>query len=137
MNIIANCTKLFMVFVGVSGCYSVLFGAWLAHGGQMLMIDEKTRLATALQYQFCHTLALAITLLCYHITQQRRLLFAALGFTLGILCFSGSLYVKTLLGIAFISKLAPLGGILLAVSWLIFGLCAATSFHHNSGTDTK
>ena len=44
--------KLLVLFVGISGCFSVLFGAWLAHGGQSLSIALQDRLSIALQYQF-------------------------------------------------------------------------------------
>jgi uncharacterized membrane protein YgdD (TMEM256/DUF423 family) len=54
--------SLLIIFVGLSGCFSVLFGAWLAHGGQLLSLHEQTSLSTALQYQFIHTIALYITL---------------------------------------------------------------------------
>ncbi|MBL4900797.1 MAG: DUF423 domain-containing protein, partial [Colwellia sp.] len=78
-----------MIFVGVSGCFSVLFGAWLAHGGQALPINVQSSLKTALQYQLFHTLALLITLV-WAITSSsvkapsRVLLSAGIGFFVGI-----------------------------------------------------
>ena len=107
-----------MVFVGISGAFSVLFGAWLAHGGQALPEHEQWRLSNALQYQFIHTLALLCTLVCYLYQPSRWLVATALCFCLGILLFSGSLYVKTFLALDVIGKLAPAGGMILALGWV-------------------
>ena len=115
--------KFMLCFIGISGAFSVLCGAWLAHAGQTLPIESQTRLASALQYQFLHTISLFILitwLRCFHREQACVLLkLAAYGFVIGILLFSGSLYLKTLLGLTFIGKLAPFGGSILALSWLV------------------
>ena len=111
-----------MVFVGISGAFSVLFGAWLAHAGQGLPIEQQTRLASALQYQFLHTLALMATIIWYRHKASNYLLLAMLGFVLGIVLFSGSLYLKTFLNIDEFSTLAPFGGSILAISWIIVAI---------------
>lgn len=114
------------IFIGISGCFSVLFGAWLAHGGQHLPLDIQSRLANALQYQFIHTLALLAAMVWYSRLPSRRLLAAGICFVLGILCFSGSLYVKTFFDLAAVGKLAPTGGILLASGWLLLAFVGKT-----------
>ena len=118
----AKMIKFLMVFVGISGCFSVLFGAWFAHGGQSLGELVQSRLTHALQYQFIHTLVLFVTLLWYLVSPSKKLIAAAMCFFLGIICFSGSLYVKTFFDFSSIGKLAPLGGISLAFGWLIISL---------------
>jgi uncharacterized membrane protein YgdD (TMEM256/DUF423 family) len=110
-----------MIFIGISGCFSVLFGAWLAHGGQVLPLTSQERLATALQYQFIHTLALFLSVTLYIIQPRKVLLLSAFLFVLGILMFSGSLYIKTFIDIQLIGKLAPLGGLSFAFAWLCIG----------------
>ena len=111
-----------MVFVGISGCFSVLFGAWLAHAGQSLALPVQMRLTSALQYQFFHTIAL-LSVLIWAKHQTSKLLFiACLCFCLGILGFSGSLYLKTWLGIDAFSKAAPFGGTILAIAWIFVAL---------------
>ena len=109
---------LLIVFVGISGCFSVLFGAWFAHAGQVLPVVDKIRLENAQLYQFIHTLALLIVTVWYLKMPSKLLLTSGVCFSLGILCFSGSLYIKTFFGLSSIGKLAPFGGILLAVGWL-------------------
>ncbi len=115
---IANIKKLLVLFVGISGCFSVLFGAWLAHAGQALPIEQQTRLATAHQYQLIHTLALLAVLVWYQIKPVKALLLSACLFVIGILFFSGSLYLKTLFLIGLFAKVTPLGGIAMALGWL-------------------
>ncbi len=119
--------KYLMIFVGVSGCFSVLFGAWLAHAGQTLPVNVQLSLRTALQYQLFHTLAL-LAALTWAITRlsvkapSKILLAACIGFFVGILCFSGSIYMKTFFSFPFIGKLTPFGGISLAVAWLLLSI---------------
>lgn len=116
-----------MVFVGISGAFSVLFGAWLAHAGQGLPFEQQTRLASALQYQFLHTLALMATIIWYQYKASNYLTWAMLGFALGIVLFSGSLYLKTFLNIDEFSQLAPYGGVTLAISWIIVAIAGKKS----------
>ncbi|MBU2871182.1 DUF423 domain-containing protein [Colwellia sp. E2M01] len=141
-----------MVFVGISGCFSVLFGAWLAHGGQALPTNAQSSLATALQYQFIHTLALFITLLWIKVSRlkigevtaastisviqvksSKLLMSACLAFVTGILCFCGVIYIKSLFELTepfmVLSKLTPLGGIAFAIAWLLLAVAGKRSFN--------
>jgi len=115
--------KFLMIFVGISGCFSVLFGAWLAHAGQALTINDQANLQTALQYQLFHTLALLGTVVLLTSKSATKILIAAcISFVIGILCFSGTIYIKTFFNFAMIGKLAPLGGISLAIAWLLLSI---------------
>jgi uncharacterized membrane protein YgdD (TMEM256/DUF423 family) len=112
--------KSIMVFVGISGCFSVLFGAWLAHAGQTLPLLSQESLATALKYQFFHTLALLAMIIWLRANGSSKIAIAScLAFIIGILCFCGAIYLKFLLGIDSIGKLSPVGGITLALAWLL------------------
>lgn len=116
-----------MIFVGVSGSFSVLFGAWLAHAGQMLPVNVQATLKTALQYQLFHTLALLVVLVWAATSLSvnnptKLILTAAIAFAVGIVCFSASIYIKTFFSVAIIGKLAPFGGISLAVAWLLLSI---------------
>ena len=115
---------LLMIFVGISGTFSVLFGAWLAHVGAGLPNLQQTGLDKALQYQFIHTLALFITLVFYIVQPSKWLITASLSLVFGILLFSGGLYLKILFGLSFFGKLTPFGGSLLALGW--FFICFAS-----------
>ena len=112
-----NLPRLLLIFVGISGCFSVLFGAWLAHSGQNFSDAQQASLATAHQYQLIHTLALLAVLFFYQIQQHKMLLLSALLFALGIVFFSVSIYIKILFLYTLIGKLAPIGGIAFAFAW--------------------
>lgn len=126
-NLRKTTIKYLMIFVGVSGCFSVLFGAWLAHAGQTLPVNAQITLKTALQYQLFHTLALLAVLVwtmtrLSEYTSTKILLAACIAFVVGIVCFSVSIYIKTFFSVAFIGKLTPFGGISLAVAWLLLSI---------------
>jgi uncharacterized membrane protein YgdD (TMEM256/DUF423 family) len=73
---------------------------------------------TAVKYQFYHTLALlAVGLLMFHI-RHKALQYAALLFVLGIVIFSGSLYVLCVTGIGILGAVTPLGGVLFIAGWI-------------------
>jgi len=115
--------KYLMIFVGISGCFSVLFGAWLAHAGQAFTLYEQSSLHTALQYQLFHTLGL-LAALVWAISKSSTtvLITACVAFFLGIVLFSGTIYIKTFFSIVIIGKLTPFGGISLAIAWGLLSL---------------
>lgn len=110
--------RLLVIFVGVSGAFSVLFGAWLAHAGQHISADVVEKLHTAHFYQLTHTLALLAILLGLKRTWSKVLAVTSILFILGICAFSGSIYVKYLLDWQAIGMLAPYGGVSMALAWL-------------------
>ncbi|TWX68025.1 DUF423 domain-containing protein [Colwellia demingiae] len=129
LNSTAILLKCLMIIVGISGCFSVLFGAWLAHGGQTLPIKVQSSLATALQYQFIHTLALFATLVWLKTTKPSKVLLAAsFAFVVGLLCFCGTIYIKSFFELAVIGKLTPFGGISFALAWLLLALEGKNNF---------
>lgn len=113
-----NFVVLFACFIGISGAFSVLFGAWLAHAGVNYSQAIQFRLETALNYQFIHTLALFACLVWFQQQQSNSKLIALFLFSTGILFFSGTLYVKTFFDGSLIGNFTPFGGIILALAWL-------------------
>ena len=111
---------------------SVVLGAFGAHALKNIVPAEKlTIFETAVRYQFLHSFAL-IALALY--TQQNN---AALGthkgigwasnlFLLGILCFSGSLYLLTFQPLCtynysrLIGPITPIGGLCFILAWAIW-----------------
>ena len=129
LSVMTLLPKAMMIFVGISGCFSVLCGAWLAHGGQALPLNVQSSLATALQYQFFHTLALLACLIWLRTTEPSKVLLSAcIGFVIGILCFSGSIYLKSFFELTLIGKLTPFGGIAFALAWLLLAVESKNNF---------
>ena len=113
------------VFVAaVFGALAVLLGAFAAHGlKNTLSAEYLAVLHTGVQYQFIHALALLLVALLAQHHMSRSLVFAAIFFTLGIVLFSGSLYVLVLTQFK-PGLITPLGGSLLVLGWLSLAVSA-------------
>jgi len=120
--------RLLLGFIGISGVFCVLFGAWLAHAGSHLSPELMNRLSTAHSYQIFHTVTLLAIVVWIQTCSSKWLYMSAWLFVLGICLFSMSLYFKTLFAVSFIGKFAPIGGISLALAWL--NLVLAAIFMH-------
>lgn len=105
----------------ILGALSVILGAFGAHALKaQLSVPALENWKTAVHYQFVHVLALLL-LATFPTTTLIRL--SAWFFGLGILFFSGSLYLISLsqlwsLNTAFIGPITPLGGFLFILGWL-------------------
>jgi len=68
-----------------------------------------------------HALALLVFGVMLTIPQYARSLLklAALAFILGIILFSGSLYLLALVGVSWLGAITPLGGIAFLSGWLM------------------
>jgi uncharacterized membrane protein YgdD (TMEM256/DUF423 family) len=102
----------------ILGGIAVLLGAFAAHGlRSTLSVESLAVLQTGVQYQFIHALALLMVVLLGQTYASRALLFAAVFFTVGIVLFSGSLYVLVLTSLK-PGLVTPIGGSLLVLGWL-------------------
>ena len=121
--------KTILLIASALGALTVAIGAFGAHALAKML--ESTGRAdtfeTAVKYQMYHTLALlAIGLLLFRV-EQPALQVAAWCFFLGILVFSGSLYVLCATGITWLGAITPIGGTLFIVGWgaLIYAIFKA------------
>lgn len=108
----------------VFGALAVLIGAFAAHGlKNTLSVEYLAVLNTAVQYQFMHALALLVVALLAQYNGSRALVSAALFFSLGIVLFSGSLYMLVLTPFK-PGVITPVGGGLLVLGWLSLAVAA-------------
>lgn len=115
----------FLLLAAFFGMTGVALGAFAAHGLRgSLSAEYLAVFQTGVHYQLIHALALfGVALLALHL--PGKLLKVAGGlFTLGILLFSGSLYLLTLSGIGKLGIITPLGGAAFLAGWLCLGLAA-------------
>jgi len=101
---------------------AVAAGAFAAHGlKDILSIEYINTFKTAADYQVIHGIGLIlIGILNKH--ETNRCNFAAAIFMLvGIILFSGSLYLLTLTGITWLGIITPFGGICFLIAWLTLG----------------
>lgn len=105
---------------------SVAIGAFGAHRLKGLLGDKQLQwIDTASTYQMYHSLALlVVAVLMMQVGRTRALSLACYCFILGILFFSGSLYILALTEIRGAVYLTPVGGLSFIIGWsaLIFGL---------------
>ena len=108
----------------------VALGAFGAHGLEERLTEagQLENWRTGVRYQVWHGLALIAFALWQRGSKNSRGSGAAWSFSIGVLCFSGSLYALGL-GVPsrYIWPVTPLGGLLLLVGWLLFGLGALRS----------
>ena len=106
------------------GLLAVVLGAFGAHGLEGKISEYQIGTwKTANQYHFYHTLAL-LFLSTFSRAKNASIRLSFLAFTIGIVLFSGSLYllsVRSLLGIESVSILGPItpiGGLFFMVGWI-------------------
>ena len=115
----------FLMLAAFFGFTGVALGAFAAHGLKSRLTPEYlTIFHTGVTYQLVHTLALlGVALLATQI-QGRLITWAGASFAIGILLFSGSLYLLTLTGISKLGIITPFGGLAFLIGWLCLGLAA-------------
>lgn len=113
-----NVSKLWLITGAAYGLLGVLLGAFGAHAARDRLSAEMLRVwETAVQYQFWHALALlAVGLLAARVGGA-WLDAAGAAFGLGVLVFSGSLYLLALTDVRLLGAVTPIGGVLLIAGW--------------------
>jgi uncharacterized membrane protein YgdD (TMEM256/DUF423 family) len=101
---------------------AVVFGAFGAHALHTKLPEKAfNAFQTGVHYQIYHALGLvALGILMQLLPAVRLLRWSALCMFLGIILFSGSLYLLALTDIKIFGPITPLGGLLLITSWLLF-----------------
>ena len=123
----------FHILSGLSlACLGVVIGAFAAHGLKpLLSLKEINNFETGVKYQFYHAFALIVLgLLGAHFPKgDKSFKLAGFLFFIGIILFSGSLYLLSTqsilkISIPFLGPITPIGGVLLILGWAlsIFGV---------------
>ena len=115
----------FLMLAAFFGFTGVALGAFAAHGLKKSLSAEYLAIFhTGVTYQLVHALALfGVALLAAHMP-GRLVLWAGVSFSIGILLFSGSLYLLTTVGIGKLGIITPFGGLAFLIGWLCLGLAA-------------
>ena len=121
--------KKFLKIAAVLGALSVILGAFGAHALKQLISDKNLQtFETGVRYQFYHVIALFITGILYKDFTNNYLQWAGRLFCLGILLFSGSLYLLSFIeltdmtGLKWVGAITPLGGVCFIIAWLLLAL---------------
>jgi uncharacterized membrane protein YgdD (TMEM256/DUF423 family) len=119
--------RVFFMIGAFSAMLSVALGAFGAHALQ-LPEHYADIYQTAVEYHVSHSLALLIVALAGERVGRRKLaVWAGRLFTVGIVLFSGSLYVLSITEIGVLGAITPLGGVAFLSGWVLFALSALKS----------
>lgn len=104
-----------VIFAGLA----VILGAFGTHGLKpKISPEDLTIFETGVKYQMYHALGLIlIGILGFHFPENTIQL-PALLLVIGILVFSGSLYILVLSGLRWMGAITPLGGLAFIAGWL-------------------
>ena len=112
--------KTFLLVGAVAGFLAVALGAFGAHGlRSRLSPDMLAVFETAVRYHMYH--ALAILLVALMLGRFDGWMFRAAGwaFAVGVVLFSGSLYLLAVTGVTILGAITPIGGVAFLAGWLL------------------
>ncbi|MEO6039101.1 MAG: DUF423 domain-containing protein [Saprospiraceae bacterium] len=127
----------FTRLAAILGAAAVIIGAFGAHSlknrfeqQHLDPIGPLHTYETGVQYQFYHTLAIALVgLLLARMPDNKWLVRAGWFFLVGIICFSGSLYLLAMqpvvsFSMRWVGPVTPIGGLFFIAGWvsLLFSL---------------
>ncbi|MFN0198725.1 MAG: DUF423 domain-containing protein [Planctomycetaceae bacterium] len=136
--------KSWTVTGAIFGGFAVVLGAFAAHGLDQVMVEKYASLPqkviagfsvpaswkylqdfkTGAEYQMYHSLALLALGVLAQQRPSRWITAAGWSFTAGIVLFSGSLYILSITGETKWGMIAPIGGLLLIIGWVLFAVAS-------------
>jgi uncharacterized membrane protein YgdD (TMEM256/DUF423 family) len=110
--------RFWLITAAISGFLSVALGALGAHSLKNVL-DEygKSIYEKAVLYQMFHTIALFVVGILQHLLRDTSFSIAGWGFLIGILLFSGSLYLLAVTGTKWLGAVTPFGGVAFLFGW--------------------
>jgi uncharacterized membrane protein YgdD (TMEM256/DUF423 family) len=122
--------SIFFLLGSVLGGLAVVLGAFGSHTLKTRLTSEQlANFETGVRYQMYHSLALFLVAfglwlnnISPRLSTPALLLAAGLFFGVGILLFSGSLYLLTATGKRWLGIITPFGGFALIAGWLCLAL---------------
>ena len=116
---------------GLMGVSAVAAGAFGAHALQASVTPERIQVwETAAQYHLIHSVVILL-LAVQSSDGVSRWRLPVMGFTVGVLLFSFSLYALVLTDVTGLAMLTPLGGLVLMASWCTLAVIALRSVRGN------
>lgn len=128
-----------LITASILGMFSVIIGAWAAHGIQEFIphsdVDKLKKIASfkvGVRYQFYHTFLLLFLGLIPQVHYKKQLTWVYRLTLVGVVLFSCSIYLlslKSQLGLdsvsSFLGPITPIGGLTLIIAWgmlVIYGI---------------
>jgi len=117
-------------FASLLGALAVMLGAFGAHSLKEVLSERQLgAYQTGITYHFYHIFAIFIGAWVYDKYRQTKTKWAIRCFFIGIVLFSGSLYLlscKDILGLGAFQKIlgpiTPIGGVFFIIAWILLAL---------------
>lgn len=107
-----------LVLAAVYGLLAVVLGAFGSHSLKSILDSYSLQVfETGVKYQMYHALALGLTSALASASPSKNVKRAARFFAVGILIFSGSLYILVATQIRIFGAVTPVGGVCLILGW--------------------
>ena len=102
---------------------SVVLGAFGAHYLKNTLNDYSLSVfQTGVLYQFFHSVGILVLVLLSKSIDNLNLDLSIWFFTLGIILFSGSLYLLAITGLKWLGAITPIGGMFFILGWMFLFL---------------
>lgn len=115
--------KKWLFIAAVNGALAVLAGAFGAHALSSHLVYASA-FSTGAHYHLMHALAMGLAALAARGGARAHAEVAAMLFLIGIILFSGSLYMLAVTGIKYFGFITPVGGTSLIAGWVVLALAA-------------
>ncbi len=110
--------KFWLISGAIFGFLSVALGAFGAHSLKNVLDEySKSVYEKAVLYQMFHALAMLAIGVMQHFSKDTYFSIAGWGFFIGIILFSGSLYLLSTTGIKWLGAITPFGGVAFLFGW--------------------
>ena len=120
---INSVSRLFLLLSALLGATGVGLGAYASHGlNRWATITQVEYFQLAVTYQLLHAITLLSVSIVGLFISNRWLVASQIAFGLGIIFFSGSLYLYVFTGTKLLGMITPVGGLLLMIAWLLFAV---------------
>ena len=118
--------KVFIIIGAINAFLAVALGAFGAHGLEGRVEQKYLEIwKTGVTYQMFHATGLLIVgVLLGRLPANALLSWSGWMMLLGIILFSGSLYVMTLTKISILGAITPLGGLAFLAAWILIVVAA-------------
>jgi uncharacterized membrane protein YgdD (TMEM256/DUF423 family) len=118
--------KLFLILGAINAFLAVALGAFGAHGLEGKLTEKYLKVwETGVTYHMYHALGLVlIAILADKWPNSPIIGFSGWLMVIGILLFSGSLYVLSTSGIKVLGAITPLGGVAFLAAWVLIIIAA-------------
>lgn len=118
--------RTFFILASILGGLAVALGAFGAHALKARLSPDMLQIfETGVRYHFYHALALGLVVVAMQYWPKTNLpTIAGWVFVVGIVIFSGSLYILSTSGVRWWGAITPIGGVAFIAGWACLALAA-------------